>query len=449
MKTPPFARLLVFLALATRASALILIGGAEPLDDRGWPAGASSAANLPSRLFWAEGPPFGGGEWTFFNAGDTAALQLCVDAFTAIVATNHEIRLHPGHPSIPYAARSAAGEPIAYDWCWTVWQADRFLQLLGPQGAPFMSGHPDFGATAPPLRLDVWVHAGGPDWDAIRVPTGTRVADGRAEKHGHRADRMSLQVRFVPAAEGPVEHARIELIADDTESTRGGPGPAAKAVGDVATVADIPPGRYRVVASAPGFVARVVGETTVEGDTFSEFSVALDPVSSADGIVRDRDDQPVADVVVRAGDVIGSDGRGYPMPEVPKTTTGADGRFTIRGLPAGRVQLRAHKPGLYQLPDSRPAIPLPASDLMIRMVPTGSVRAQVGAGGAAHIQEAARRGVGSWGGAGNADPEGWVEFQDVPVGEYFVSPKPFADGALAGTKITVEPGRAAEIRVAK
>ncbi len=449
MKTPRFTTPVAFLALALRANALIFTGGTNHIDDPGWPAGALPAANLPSRIFWAEGPPFGGGEWTFFHTGDTAALQKCIDAFAGIESPVHDIRVHPGHPNIPYSTRDAAGEPIGYDWSFTVWKADTFEKLLGPKGAPFMSRHPDFGATNAPLRFDVWVHAGGADWDAIKVPKNARIVDGRAEKHGFPSDQLTLQVHFLPAAGRPVEHGRVELVHQGTDSPNGGPGPAANAVGDTATVTGIPTGPYQIVASAPDFVARVVGETTADGDTYRELSVALDPESLVAGIAVDRDGKGIPGVEIHAGEVIGSDGHGYAMPAAPGATTGDDGHFVLRGLPSSRVQLRAAKTGFHQVWESSGIIQLPSTDLTIRMVPTGSVRVSVGVGGTVHIQEAARRGVGSWGGSGNADPEGWVEFKDVPVGEYFVSPTPFPEDKLSGTKLVIEPGRAVEAKVTK
>ena len=70
------ASLLLLLLSATPAPALIMVGkGNAPVADSGWPAGALDVANLKTRVGWWEGPPFGGGEWTFLYRGDTAALE--------------------------------------------------------------------------------------------------------------------------------------------------------------------------------------------------------------------------------------------------------------------------------------------------------------------------------------------------------------------------------------
>src|SRR6516164_5561474 len=73
------------LLLCQPARALILTGeGNAPVRDPGWPRGALAVANLQSRVGWAEGPPFGGGQWTFYYDGDTVALQKRLDTFAEI-----------------------------------------------------------------------------------------------------------------------------------------------------------------------------------------------------------------------------------------------------------------------------------------------------------------------------------------------------------------------------
>ena len=66
---------LALVLLAQAASALIMVGGKEPVSDHNWPAGSLDVANHKSRLIWYEGPPFGGGEYTFVYRGDTATLN--------------------------------------------------------------------------------------------------------------------------------------------------------------------------------------------------------------------------------------------------------------------------------------------------------------------------------------------------------------------------------------
>ena len=216
----------------------------------------------------------------------------------------------------------------------------------------------------------------------------------------------------------------------------------------VGSLADVEPGRYRIVATAPDCAGRVVGTTTADGDTYIEVSAELDPEATLSGTVADEDGKPVSDVEIVPFSLLGRDHRGYELPATAKATTDPSGHFVLRGLPAGRLQIRATKPGLHQVWDPRQSIELPSPDLAVRMVPTGTVRAQVGAGGTAHLQEAAQSGVGSWGGSGNADPEGWVEFPGVPVGDYVLSRNLITPGAPGTSMLRVEAGQTTEIRLA-
>ena len=74
--------------LPTAAYALIEVGyGNKPTGNMGWPTGAEEVADLPSRLGYKVGPPFGGGEY-YFSSGsrqitigtrlDHVRLDLCI-----------------------------------------------------------------------------------------------------------------------------------------------------------------------------------------------------------------------------------------------------------------------------------------------------------------------------------------------------------------------------------
>jgi hypothetical protein len=371
MKNHPFGtplQLLVrtailLLILTSRVHALILTGGDGPVHDPGWPTGAAALAGQPSRIFYAEGPPFGGGEWTFFHRGNTAALQQAIDAFAAIAGPTHTVRIHPGHPRIPYAARNEAGEAIAYDWSFTVWRAANWEKLFGPEGPGFMARHPDFGAATPPLRFDVWAYAGGPDWAQIRVPAGIEVLDGRGQAHGYRADRLTLKV-YLATPEGRVELQPLETNTPSAAQPRSVTTPSGQ---DTVTLKEVVPGDYRVVASAPGHASRVLGSTQVEGDTYLEYTASLALETTVLGRVLDSDGKPVAGVEIVPSGLVGPDGRGYELPVEATATTDAEGRFRLTGLPEGKLQLRAYKPGWQRVSDGREWVELPSGELTIRL----------------------------------------------------------------------------------
>jgi len=72
--------------LPTAASALISVHeGNDPVQNLGWPDGAEAVANLPERLGFEEGPPFGGGEYLFrYRCRDTAQFNEALQRFGAI-----------------------------------------------------------------------------------------------------------------------------------------------------------------------------------------------------------------------------------------------------------------------------------------------------------------------------------------------------------------------------
>src|SRR6185503_13736688 len=88
---------LVLLLVATSAQALIMVGkGNDPVNDHNWPAGSLDLANLKTRVGWWEGPPFGGGQWTFLYRGDAAALQAAIDLFGKINTPELTLVVHEG-----------------------------------------------------------------------------------------------------------------------------------------------------------------------------------------------------------------------------------------------------------------------------------------------------------------------------------------------------------------
>lgn len=167
------------LVFSWKAQALIRVGTNELTHDPGWPAGTREYVALTSRVQWFEGPPLGGGQWTFQSRGDTAALQKAVEAFAKIVAPVREIHLKAGPATNMF--QGGAGPGATFDWDMSVWVHANWERLFGANAPSFMKEHPDFGATQPPLRLIVYVHDKGPDWTRLQVPTGVRVVDERTK----------------------------------------------------------------------------------------------------------------------------------------------------------------------------------------------------------------------------------------------------------------------------
>jgi hypothetical protein len=190
MKRPLLLGFLLVVTVALPIHALIVTGEKQPVGDPGWPDGAARIADLPSRIFYAEGPPFGGGQWTFFHTGDTAALQTTLDAFARIKSADHIVRLYLGHPTIPYPVGTNATQEVRYDWSFMVWRSDLSKLLPDSNLFPMPRGYREANPPALPLVLDVWVHPGGPDWAAITVPKEVKISDERRRTPGAQDKRL-------------------------------------------------------------------------------------------------------------------------------------------------------------------------------------------------------------------------------------------------------------------
>ena len=169
----------VLLSAAPQALGLILVGsGNTPVQDPGWPAGALAVANLKTRAGWMGGPPFGGGQWTFFYRGGTGQLQETLKTFAAITADRLEVVLHDGRGTSPML------QGDGFDWSFEVWVRENWERLFNNPGSFFGTDHPNAGQPVAAPRLDIWLRTEGPDWSKITVPAKLVIQDQRVTAHG-------------------------------------------------------------------------------------------------------------------------------------------------------------------------------------------------------------------------------------------------------------------------
>src|ERR1700738_762726 len=69
-------------------------GGANLVADPGWPTGAAAIFNVPSRIAFWVGPPFGGGQWHAEYRGDPKALSAVLADFAKLDVKSKRIVLH-------------------------------------------------------------------------------------------------------------------------------------------------------------------------------------------------------------------------------------------------------------------------------------------------------------------------------------------------------------------
>src|SRR5439155_15259513 len=145
--------------MAPEAWALITGGeGNQPIADPGWPTGAAAIFNVPSRIAWWEGPPFGGGQWHAECRGDAKALSAVLADFAKLDVKSKKVVLHDGvgHSFWLNANNEPTKRDAAkIDWTFMVWQPANWEHLrklpadLNPTDA-------EDAADGPPSQIDVY-----------------------------------------------------------------------------------------------------------------------------------------------------------------------------------------------------------------------------------------------------------------------------------------------------
>jgi hypothetical protein len=457
------------------AFALIIGGfGNDPVPDHDWPDGSLAIANHKSRLGWWEGPPFGGGQYTFLFRGDAKAFNEALELLARINTPAVELHIHRGpHESFWLVDREEAGgqKPQAndkkenaaankkrdprIDWSFTVWTPRSFHNLYNNPTSLFSSDRPDFRRAVPAPKIDVYVGGGLIDWKDVSVPKGIKVVGPSADaiENSDRA-RLKLQVYDMISSK-PVKDARLRLIASGADGQKEVATATANEKG-VIELDDIAPGTYDLRIEAEGYAPRALGWEQLEQGGVKDVSTELSPQTTITGRVITSKDQPVAGANVHTFVLLGIDGRGYAMPSRAEVTTDENGKFEMK-LPAGYVQLSARAPDLYHswteiLPvGKRWVSPDQAEPIAIRMAKTTTVTVRVTnpAGkpvrGLAVSLEPTGNPIGKWGSSGTTDDQEKVVIEGVPPGEYQITDR--VGSEKKGKAFSVSGGKPSEIEL--
>ena len=464
------ASALAFAFAVSPALALILVGkGNAPVQDPGWPAGAIEVANQLTRVGWMEGPPFGGGQWTFFYRGDTAALREALAKFSAIKAERLEVVLHEGAGKSGFLNdHGRSNESDKFDWSFEVWVPANFNQLYNNTNSVFTSSQPNFRKPVSAPRLDVYLRDGGPDWKQLKPGANVTVRDARATANGFPAGSGSVvRAKVTDTGGKPIPGAR--LIAATRAPTAKDYEPEKSVetdAGGTAVMTKLAEGPYRMTVEAAGFAPRLIEYGTYGANVFREYSVVLAPVATLAGTVFDEAGQPLAGARIRPNHTMTADGSGDPLAGEVEVLSDAQGRFALTNLPAGRMQVWASLKDYHHLWHPRDLVEVPAgatTSHTVRMERTGAIRVQLVdadgnplrgvSPGSKHvfIQEADKAGVGSWGGSAQVNADGMHEFTGVPPRRFRVSGTSFNDKPANQDSqevvVAVEPGKTTEVKV--
>lgn len=425
--------LLILTCAPHQAHALIVGGeGNEPVKDPGWPAGADAVFNTKARVAWWEGPPFGGGEWHAECRGDAAAFNDILAAFAKIEAPKRRLIVHDGvGRSFWLDPNQEKKDGAEVDWVFVVWQPDRWTRLRRLPA----DLRPRTGDDAPVPQLEVYA-GGRVRWADVKVPDGIEIIDRRLEAHGFQlTDGTVLEGKATDLATGASLAARVRLERVEPQP-KGGyrHEPVAEARADADgrwVIKSAPAGWHRVVVDAEGYVPRVAGYGTFDGQPhWTSYDTGLSKPAPVAGRITDADRQPLAGVQVRLQNVVAEPGGLYETPGAYVFETDGDGRFRAEQVPRGRVSVWVHKPG-YCRPGLGPDFTTPKDDVSLEMIKAANVVVSVSfvdatrpPGYLVRMEPKEGAAVGRWSGSGNIDAAGSIRFENVPPGTYVITGRP-------------------------
>ena len=426
----------ILIAAAPVAHALITGGeGNEPIENPRWPAGAAAVFNLPARIAYWVGPPFGGGQWHGEFRGATPLLNATLADFAKVDVKDKRLVIHDGvgHSFWLNPNREATKtQSSRIDWVVVVWEDDAWQRVsqfavglrpgdVDPEGGPVAS-------------IDVFA-GGSVNWADVEVPEGLEVIDERLEAHGFAlTDGVVLEGDVVDLADRKPIPSRIELQRIEPQSSGGYRYTSEREIDADASghwlLKSVPEGRYRLVASADGYAPRVVGHIQTDAQPgWQHLACGLSRTATIEGTVTDEASKPLSGVQVRLSDVADVDGARYELLNDEPVATDDSGRFQIQQAPIGTARIRIHKVGYCTLGLRQPdELPGTVALTMTRSAQiTVTVNFAPGARPDEYLVEIEPEGgtkIGSWGGSGQIDAENRIVYRDVPPGRYRLTGKP-------------------------
>ena len=448
--------IVALLGLVCPADALILTGtGNKPVNDPGWPSGAVDVANLPSRIGWWEGPPFGGGEWHFEFKGKTDAFQQALDAFSKVKAPVLDLFVHDGTQN-SFVLDPNHKTTNNIDWTFTVWVPDRWQALYGSDHPIMSSDDPNAGKAMPAPRIDLYV--GGNSqvaFDQVKVPRNVTLHDERASTAGVDASAGTVfRVMVSDARSGlPLPGATVTVTTRDEKGryTK----PLTNAVSDakgIAMVTGLSAGVFQISARAPGYVEAAVAYGDYPEHSFQKFEVALAKAGAVSGTAVDENGAGVPGIHIIAANTLIATNVPYRTLNKPEATTDSAGRFTLADLPVGLVQIWVQSTNYFQANIFKYE-PVPATGLSIGVRPSGSLLVRVVDADGHGIQQWKQQQIqinvtpstgavlGSWGGSANVGSDGTYFFSGVHPATYVVS----VLNSTSQKRVTVEPRQQVEV----
>lgn len=469
------------LAFARPCLCLIEVGGNEPMQNHGWPAGSVELANLPTRISWWAGPPFGTGSMYEFqyNCESTAQFNEALTAFAVIKANRLELVVHNG-PKIDWLNRE---EQKRIDWTFTIWNHQNWDHLNNTSRAFYRLPDSDIQKPVPRTKkpvpapmVEIYVGGSSPIvWEQVKVPKKITVIDKRpgsiaSEFAGNGLIRGRV---FDHQTKQPLAGAAIVLLKqveseEESEAGRRGVSRGSyewKKTTEATTNSDgncqidrISLGLYKVRVFADGYSPVELEIYDNRIPEYYNFEAGLVRAFCIKGKVIDAEGNPVEGVAVSAGDFISPDGSDYPLLEESPVVTNTQGQFEISGLPEGFASIRCRTGQWHQTNSIFEMYSVPSDNLKIILEGTATVRGKVvtekgnkPAGQIVlEIEPPGEEQVGKWGYSGYLSENGSFDISGIPPGEYIISARPnpsSSDYQPHTQKIIVQSGKTYEITI--
>ena len=271
---------------------------------------------------------------------------------------------------------------------------------------------------------------------------------GRVEDAGSKRPLTDFSASYTEAQAGFAGGVRMVMAgAGENEKTF-------QSTDGTFELSDVPPGKWNVRASSPGYrPADVSGIEVGEGETKEGVVLSLKKGGVVTGRVLDpRRGAGVPNASVTWSESSDASGFGAAAAMMARmsgdaiaATTDADGRFRFEGLPSGRLTITAEHPDFLEASkrvelDGEAAVDL---TLSIGGSITGTVMGKDGRSGVPGAQvllEAQGTGMGFGGDSARADASGNFLFEHLKAGRYAVSARSNA-GTTASKDVVLADGQ--------
>jgi 5-hydroxyisourate hydrolase-like protein (transthyretin family) len=444
---------------------LILVGGDEPIEDRDWPTGSVQMANLPTRVSWWAGPPFGTGSMYEFQyrCHSTSQFNEALRIFTAVRANKLELVIHNGPEYNSWNSKSnseQSKEEKRVDWTFTVWNPESWDRLYNSPRSFFFSDHPNFKKPVAVPRVDVYIGGGPIVWKDVKIPKNLAVIDKRPGSVSPKfAGKGLVHGKVFDMATGkPIAGAQITLAKREDYRKRKEVMHGKTNEQGFCQIPKISLGYYEVRVRAEGYVPRKQADYNNKRPEYHQFNLGLARPSYVKGIVTDQAGNPIEGVNISATNIVGPDGFGYQCVGDRDAITDKQGCFEIRSLPKGMMSIGYQGKLLHPKNSTFERYSIPSDKIKLTMTGTGTIRGKVVDKdgkrplGEIHlnIDPPGEEWLGKWGSSGRLSEDGTFDISGIPPGEYIIStrPNPSRGYYKPNTiKITVEAGKTYELEI--